>query len=110
MHLHNEYLAGDGLSLYYYTFANTAKSHAFQDCGETFGPTHVTTVAYDITFSYSTVGTQLTLTAGHTGIPIGTVTSGALTVARTLTANHIIQANGNIRCASTVTSNATTTS
>ncbi|MDA8584190.1 polymer-forming cytoskeletal protein [bacterium] len=108
--VHNVYLAGDGLSLYYDTIANTPKSPAVQIGGETLGPTQVTTVAYDSTFSYSTVGTQLTLTAGTTGIPNGSVTGGVLTVAGTLTANILLQSNGDISCAGTVTSNVTATS
>ena len=50
---HAMYNAGDGLSLYFGTFANVTKSPNVRLGGQWYGPTQITDVVYDNNFSHN---------------------------------------------------------
>ena len=60
---HTTYNAGDGLSMYFNTISNVAKTPNVRVGSTLYGPTQVTEISYDSSFSGSLSGTQLTLTA-----------------------------------------------
>ena len=63
---HTTYNAGDGLSLYFGTFANVAKAPNVRLDGTLYSPTQINEIVYDsISFSHSLSGTQLTLSTAN---------------------------------------------